>query len=292
MNLGAMGASRASQLQPTTGPTETSKRMTLMLDQVSANSAGGPILETVSITDEILDTVTRAESESHLRETGVTTTQETETTIKRTFGNPYLDRSLQLRFIPVFNRFEVVTSLLRLIPGLVGHFAEPAPTPARRTAITDMHEAAARASHTDVSVRPVASWLHATEAVGDDDAARPHGAAAADCPVAGQAEPRGWACLAADGDARERGACAARGGGQDLVAAWGLRGSAANGLVESLGRIAPDRLGAIFEPRVRTVHVFAGTHVEAVPGTCVLPGIPLELAVIVPGATQYVRQTS
>ena len=292
INLGAMGASRAAQLQLTTGPTETGKRMKVMLDQVSANSAGGPILETVSITDEILDTVTRAESESHLRETGVTTSQETETTIKRTFGNPYLDRSLQLRFIPVFNRFEVVTSLLRLIPGLVGHFAEPAPTPARRTAITDMHEAAARASLTDVSVRPVASWLHATEAVGDDDATRgPMVQLLRTVPSRGKLSLEGGLAWQRT-ETRGNGVHVPLAAVDNLVAAWGLRGSAANGLVESLERIAPDRLGAIFEPRVRTVHVFAGTHVEAVPGTCVLPGIPIELAVIVPGATQYVRQTS
>lgn len=288
----AMRAIRANQLQPATGPTDTGKRLQLMLDQVSANSAGGPILETASITDEILDTVTRSESESHLRETGVTTSQETETTIKRTFGNPYLDRSLQLRFIPVFNRFEVVTSLLRLSPGLVGHFAEPAPTPARRTAITDMREAAARASLTDVSVRPVASWLHATEAVGDDDAARgPMVQLLRTVPSRGKPSLEGGLAWQRT-ETRGNGVHVPLAAADNLVAAWGLRGSAASELVNSLERIAPDRLGAIFEPRVRTVHVFAGTHVEAVPGTCVLPGIPPEIAVIVPGATQYVRQTS
>jgi hypothetical protein len=35
------------------------------------------------------------------------------------------------------------------------------------------------------------------------------------------------------------------------------------------------------------VHVFAGVHVEAVPGNCVLPDIPDHLRVIVPGGTQY-----
>jgi len=245
-----------------------------------------------SITDEILDTVTRSERESHLRETGVTTSHETETTIKRTFGNPYLDRSLQLRFIPVFNRFEVVTSLLRLTAGLVGHFAEPAPTPARRTAITDMREAAARASLTDVSVRPVASWLHATEAIGDDDATRgPMVQLLRTVPPRGKATLEGGLAWQRT-ETRGNGVHVPLASADDVVAAWGLRGSAATGLVNSLELIAPDRLGAIFERRVRTVHVFAGTHVEAVPGTCVLPGIPPELAVIVPGATQYVRQAS
>jgi hypothetical protein len=78
--------------------------------------------------------------------------------------------------------------------------------------------------------------------------------------------------------------------GDNVVSAWGLRGQDARRLVEGLDRIAPDRVSAIIQPRVRTVHVFAGTHVEAVPGTCVLPGIPAGIAVIVPGATQYVKQ--
>ena len=288
----AIGASRFNQLKTATGPTDASMRMKEMVDKVAANSPGGPIQETASITDEILDTVTRSESESHLRETGVTTSQETETTIKRTFGNPYLDRSLQLRFIPIFNRFEVVTSLLRLTPGLVGHFAEPAPTPARRTAVTEMREAAARASLTDVSVRPVASWLHATEAIGDDDATRgPMVQLLRTVPPRGKASLEGGLAWQRT-ETRGNGVHVPLASADDVVAAWGLRGSAATGLVNSLGLIAPDRLGTIFDRRVRTVHVFAGTHVEAVPGTCVLPGIPPELAVIVPGATQYVRQAS
>jgi hypothetical protein len=35
------------------------------------------------------------------------------------------------------------------------------------------------------------------------------------------------------------------------------------------------------------VHVFAGLHVEAVPGSCVLPEIPEHLRVVVPGGTTF-----
>ena len=70
--------------------------------------------------------------------------------------------------------------------------------------------------------------------------------------------------------------------------AWSLSAKVAERLQDALGRLTPDRLGRLFpQPNVRVVHVFAGVHVEAVPGNCVLPDIPDHLRVIVPGATQY-----
>jgi hypothetical protein len=291
----AMSVATSQKMETASRPSDVSKRMQQMIEQTVQTAASGPVLETASITDEILDTVMRSESESHLRETSVTTSQETETTIKRTFGNPYLDRSLQLRFIPVFNRFEVVTSFLKVVPGLVAHFAEPAATPGRLGMVANIRDAAVRASLTDVSARPVASALHATEAVGDDDATRRpmvqllRTVSTRTEGVARPATLEGG--LAWDRtEARGNGVHVPLAAPDSVVAAWGLRGPAARGMVESLERLAPDRLAAILAPRVRTVHVFAGTHVEAVPGTCVLPDIPADLKVIVPGATQYVRQ--
>ena len=78
---------------------------------------GAGFAGTVQRISEIINTVDRSESESSLRESTVTTTTENEQTISRTFGNPYLDRSLQLRFIPVYQRFEVTT---RIVGGLAG----------------------------------------------------------------------------------------------------------------------------------------------------------------------------
>ena len=279
------------------GPRDVASRMQQMLEQVVQNqsqAAGGPLLETVSIADEILDTVTRAESESHLRETGVTTSQETETTIRRTFGNPYLDRSLQLRFIPVFNQFEVRTSLVRIIAGLVAHFAEPPATPGKLAMFAAIREAVDRPSLMEQPGRPVADWLHATEAVGDDDGTRRpmvqllRGISARG---EGARQPGLEGGLAWERtEARGNGVHVPLAAADNVVAAWGLRGEEASRLVDGLKRIAPDQVSALIAPRVRTVHVFAGTHVEAVPGNCVLPGIPPGLAVIVPGATQYVKQ--
>jgi hypothetical protein len=287
----AMTTVGSAGMAPAGGPRDVSKRMQQMVEQVMSPASGGPLLETASITDEILDAVTRSESESHLHETGVTTSQETETTIKRTFGNPYLDRSLQLRFIPVFNRFEVVTSFLRITPGLAGHFAEPVATPGKLGAIVNIREASVRASLRDLPARPVADWFRATETVGDDDATRRPMVQLLRTVTEGgrQASLEGGLAWERT-EARGNGVHVPLATGDNVAAAWGLRGQEARRLVESLDRVAPDRVSAILQPRVRTVHVFAGTHVEAVPGSCVLPGIPPGLAVIVPGATQYVKQ--
>ena len=86
---------------------------------------GAGFAGTVQRISEIINTVDRSESESSLRESTVTTTTENEQTISRTFGNPYLDRSLQLRFIPVYQRFEVTTRIVGGLAGLATVLARP-----------------------------------------------------------------------------------------------------------------------------------------------------------------------
>jgi len=77
---------------------------------------------------------------------------------------------------------------------------------------------------------------------------------------------------------------------ENAVSAWNLKGKEAESLVNSMKRIDPARLDVIFKPRVRKISVFAGTHIEAVAGNCVLPSVGDKFKAIVPGATQFVRQ--
>jgi hypothetical protein len=58
-------------------------------------------------------------------------------------------------------------------------------------------------------------------------------------------------------------------------------------VTNAITRISSDALALLPPANVRVVHVFAGVHVEAVPGSCVLPDIPEHLRAIVPGATTY-----
>jgi hypothetical protein len=59
-----------------------------------------------------------------------------------------------------------------------------------------------------------------------------------------------------------------------LAKAWHLDGQVAARLKDAISRLSADQLPK-FAPKIETrqVHLFAGTHVEAVPGECTLPDI-------------------
>ena len=83
--------------------------------QASGNS------KTLDVIDETISTIQRSESQSS--RTDVTTSRSfaVERSITRTFSNPYPDRSLELRFIPVFRHFEVITYLFKVNVGVLLH---------------------------------------------------------------------------------------------------------------------------------------------------------------------------
>jgi hypothetical protein len=83
--------------------------------QASGNS------KTLDVIDETLSTIQRSESQSSRTDTTRSQTVAVERSITRTFSNPYMDRSIELRFIPVFRHFEVVTSLFRVDFGVLLH---------------------------------------------------------------------------------------------------------------------------------------------------------------------------
>lgn len=269
-----------------------------LIDNGIAGGGGGsgasPVVETGSITDEIINTITHSESQSHLRETNVSTAEESEQSIRRTFGNPYLDRTLQLRFIPVFNQFAVTVSLVRVTPGLVAHFAEPVANASLNMLTMQTTTAKMAIAERAAAVRPIAVALHAANQVGDDEGVRRPMAALLQRLSARDKQSRGT--LLERGLSWDR--TEVRGNGihvpiaspDNVASAWKLRGEEATKFKKALGRIDAAQLDKIFVPRVRTVSVFAGTHVEAVPGSCVLPDVPADLKVIVPGATQYLRE--
>jgi len=77
--------------------------------------------KTLDVIDESLNTIQRSESQSYRTDTTTSRTVAVERSITRTFANPYRDRSLELRFIPVFRHFEVVTTLFRVDFGVLLH---------------------------------------------------------------------------------------------------------------------------------------------------------------------------
>ena len=67
--------------------------------------------DTLASIDDILREVERTESQQTLTSVATSLKTITEQRLVRTFTNPYRDRSLELRFSPVFRRFEVKTRL-------------------------------------------------------------------------------------------------------------------------------------------------------------------------------------
>jgi len=86
--------------------------------------------KTLDEIDETLESVQRTESQQSRTETTTSRTVAVERSMSRTFSNPYRDRSLELRFIPVFRHFEVVTTLFRVDLGVLLH-AGPLKFPGR-----------------------------------------------------------------------------------------------------------------------------------------------------------------
>ena len=260
-----------------------------------AGAAPGPALvDTTRRLDEIVDSVERRESQSQLRQTSVSTTTETEQTITRSFSNPYRDRALELRFIPAFHRFDVITGIRLVRVGLAALLAEGEPSRQPAPSLLALRPAAAAVAATTgprVSVRglagpatQVAAALHAVEAVRDEDALRRpvlellrrRGAAGEDdAPV-----DRGLAWSAAE--ARGSAVHVPLAEPSTAAKAWGLKARELDRFVKVVGRLDPEKVHLLLpKPIVRTVHVYAGTHVEAIPGECRLPDIPEEHRVIV-----------
>ena len=78
-------------------------------------SGGGQVSNTV---DQSLGSVTRTQTQYNATDTTTFDSTLTERTESRAFSNPYRDRSLELRFIPVFRHYDVLTVIKRIEVGL------------------------------------------------------------------------------------------------------------------------------------------------------------------------------
>jgi hypothetical protein len=253
--------------------------------------AGSPVVDTHERISELIDSVERRESQSHLRQTVVSHDTETEEFLTRTFYNPYRDRSLQLRFMPVYRHFDVVTTIWRAVPGfaLLTAAADPqrerAPIAGALLSQFESPALAARAAGGASSGGPLISTAGANRAImawthlgHDDDVVRRPLAEL----LVRHADPaeRAAGTLVEQGLRWEQAEVRANAihvplAPVDVAAkAWNLEPKAASSLADKLALLEPDRLRLLLpEATTRSVHVFAGTHVEAVPGECTLPGV-------------------
>ena len=90
-------------------------------DSAPPGTQGNGNSKTLDVIDETLNTIQRSESQSSRTDTTTSRTVAVERSITRTFSNPYIDRSLELRFIPTFRHFEVITTLWRVDFGILLH---------------------------------------------------------------------------------------------------------------------------------------------------------------------------
>src|SRR5262249_8060102 len=114
-----------------------------------------------------VETVNRSESQ-HTASESTTTSQTAETiqSLTRTFSNPYPDRSLQLRFIPVFRHFEVRTWPASVTPGIALHVGAARALQQSAVRVRDVLGEAPAQVDAAVLQRPLAHLLSGAQAAG------------------------------------------------------------------------------------------------------------------------------
>ena len=260
--------------------------------------------EVVTTVNETLDSVQRSESNSTLTETTTSRSRQIERSITRTFSNPYWDRSLELRFIPVFRRFKVVTTLVRVDVGVVlkaghvrfpelgigakfGHFLQQRVADPRiaSVAVADLgldDEVASRGRTSAVSDHLKANatlytkrFMTHTQLQRDNDMIRQ--------PVARLIQGRSQKPESAARLLNALSWSKARVSDNHVQVPFAEASNALTAL--KLPPAARERfekgIKRITDPNVlstytveRDVHVFMGTHIEPVAGTCVLENLP------------------
>jgi hypothetical protein len=265
-----------------------------------AGVAQGPALvDTTHRLNEITDSMEHRESQSHVRQVVVSSSNESEEFVTRTFSNPYRDRSLQLRFLPIYKHYEVVTRIRFGIPGLamiagkLDNNVQRAPQPnivSKLSLISRLNLASdANANSAPAAGTPAVSRLVSTASVtkvalasaqvnhDDQDVRHPmvdlltRNSSSADREKGARVE-QGLRWSGAQ--VRDNALHVPLAEPDILTKAWKLDGRVSERLHDAISRLSVDRLPT-FAPKIETrqIHLFAGTHVEAVPGECTLPDI-------------------
>jgi hypothetical protein len=189
-------------------------------------------------------------SSQHTRDETTTnvSTSTTRQSITRTFSNPYRDRSLQLRFVPVFRRYDVVTKAAPPSVGVSLHAGPVREASAELRSPVVLSDVVGDASDPALH-RPIVEML---------------GGGAERTAVGAfrwsDANVRGDTVLVPLADA------------QTAAGAFGLRGRDREEFVSRVTGAAS--VVAALKAMTQTVHLYIGTHIEAVAGDCVLHDLP------------------
>jgi hypothetical protein len=215
-------------------------------------------------------TIERSESQ-HLHNESTTTTDTTETmqSLTRTFSNPYRDRSLQLRFIPVFRHFEVRTRPSAVRPGISLQVGPSRIADQSVVRVQDVLTNATGRVDPAVLQRPLASMLAETGARATRGAT-----GTADGPPAASGPTPAGALLWSQSTVREDSVLVPLAAPATAAHAFGLKGRSRSEFISSLERFNPEAIARLVPVKTQQVHLFIGTHIEAVAGECVLQDVP------------------
>jgi hypothetical protein len=227
------------------------------------------VKDAMSQAHRAVETIARSESQHSATESTTTTdTTETFQSVTRTFSNPYRDRSMQLRFIPVFRHFEVRTWPASVTPGISLHVGAARAVSEAPLRVRDVLAEAPAQVDAAVLQRPLARLLSGGQ--GASLAAR------SDAATAGAAASGGamGALLWSQSAVREDSVLVPLAEPETAAKAFGLKGASRTSFLKTLDKIRPEVVGKLFPVNVQDLHLFMGTHIEAVAGQCVLEDSP------------------
>ena len=218
---------------------------------------GPAVNDAVAHAQNSVTTIDTSESQKSRSET--VREDETIQTVVRTFSNPYRDRSLQLRFIPTFRRFEVTTFLHSVKPGVSLHLG-----PIQQHGSTNMVAGQLKNAATQMQSRHEVGSLQRPlmEMLGRDRATDSR---------TGDVKS---AMLWSESHVREDSLFVPLASAVHAAAAFGLKGSAKSDFEKQIGVLHPDVLAKLKRPAPTDVHLLMGTHIEPVAGGCILTDVP------------------
>jgi hypothetical protein len=232
-------------------------------------TANDGIKDAMAQAGRAVEAIARSESQhSHAESTTTTETSETVQSLTRTFSNPYRDRSLQLRFIPVFRHFEVRTWPAAVKPGISLQVGVSRAVDQAVVRVRDVLADATVRIDASTLQRPLAGLLAGSSEAryASRGAARETGAAASSNAVG--------ALLWSQSEIREDSVLVPLAAPETAATAFGLEGKSRAGFLKSFERVNPEAIARRFPAATQQVHLFIGTHIEAVAGECVLSDVP------------------
>jgi hypothetical protein len=220
----------------------------------------------------MVDSVNRTEKR---RSEGTSTTLEREVTVTRTFTNPYRDRSLQLRIVPVFQQYEVGLDVEHVEAG-VAMAPGPVATPQAQTRQQSFSQLAYRQPPAPVALLDTPARVAMNEAADAREDGALHFPMSLILDKYASEKENLTAGLDWSGSwVKDESLHVPLAPATVVGDAWALPRAARKRFRDAVGGLEK----GVFTPYVppmpkRMVSIFIGTHVEPVAGECVLADVP------------------